>query len=125
MSFPCVRTSRENFGGALPSVQKEFFMINSLENEGGAPDLKKAPRRNRRSDTADPGKVDRLPPHSIEAEQGVLGCILLSPHECMGETIEKFKQGAELFYDLRHRVIYEVLAEMYDKKEGIDLITFG
>jgi len=65
-------------------------MINSLENEGGAPDLKKAPRRIRRSETADPSKVDRLPPHSIEAEQGVLGCILLSPHECMGETIEKF-----------------------------------
>src|SRR4051812_46836998 len=100
-------------------------MINSLENEGGAPDLKKAPRRTRRSEMADPSKVDRLPPHSIEAEQGVLGCILLSPHECMGETIEKFKQGGELFYDLGHRVIYEVLVEMYDKKEGIDLITFG
>src|SRR3954470_7312205 len=101
-------------------------MINSLENEAGpGVDLKKAPKRSRRSENADPSKVDRLPPHSIEAEQGVLGCILLSPHECMGETIEKFKQGAEVFYDLRHRVIYEVLAEMYDKKEGIDLITFG
>src|SRR3954470_8417149 len=101
-------------------------MINSLENEAGpGVDLKKAPKRSRRSENADPSKVDRLPPHSIEAEQGVLGCILLSPHECMGETIEKFKQGAEVFYDLRHRVIYEVLTEMYDKKEGIDLITFG
>ena len=99
-------------------------MINSLENEGGA-DLKKAPRRARRSETADPSKVDRLPPHSIEAEQGVLGCVLLSPHECMGDTIEKFKQGPEVFYDLRHRVIYELLLEMYDKKEGIDIITFG
>lgn len=67
--------------------------------------------------------VDRLPPHSVEAEQGVLGCVLLSPHDGMGVCIEKFKRGSEVFYDLRHRNIYELLAEMYDQKEAIDLIT--
>ncbi|MEW6155905.1 MAG: replicative DNA helicase, partial [Verrucomicrobiota bacterium] len=67
--------------------------------------------------------VDRLPPHSTEAEQGVLGCVLQSPNESMGICIEKFKRGSEVFYDLRHRQIYEVLVSMYDQKQPIDLIT--
>jgi replicative DNA helicase len=67
--------------------------------------------------------IDRLPPHSGEAEQGVLGCVLLSPPECMGICIEKLKRGSEVFYDLRHQHIFDLLAEMYDQKEAIDLIT--
>ena len=72
---------------------------------------------------AEAAKVDRLPPHAPEAEQGVLGCVLLSPNECMGECIEKFKQGAEVFYDLRHQTIFSTLVEMYDSREAIDVIT--
>ena len=64
-----------------------------------------------------------MPPHSPEAEQGALGCVMLSPNECMGECIERFKGGADVFYDLRHQTIFNVLAEMFDKREGIDLIT--
>jgi replicative DNA helicase len=67
--------------------------------------------------------VDRLPPHSPEAEQGVLGCVMLSPNECMGVCIEKLKGGPEAFYDLRHQTIFTTLAEMYDKREAIDIIT--
>jgi len=59
----------------------------------------------------------------MEAEQGVLGCVLLSPNECMGECIEKFKEGAEVFYDLRHQTIFSALAQMYDAREAIDVIT--
>ena len=79
--------------------------------------------RRKKLSLADPSRVDRLPPHSIEAEQGVLGCVLLSPNDCMGECIEKFKRGAESFYDLRHQTLFETLVEMYDRKEAIDLIT--
>ena len=68
-------------------------------------------------------KADRLPPHSPEAEQGVLGCVLLSPNECMGECVEKFKSGADVFYDLRHQTIFSTLVEMYDSREAIDVIT--
>lgn len=67
--------------------------------------------------------MGRYPPHSDEAERGVLGCILLQPNECMGECIERLKPGPAVFYDLRHQVIYELLSEMYDKKEAIDIIT--
>lgn len=71
----------------------------------------------------DPAKLDRLPPHAIEAEQGVLGCLLWSPNDCMGECITKFKGDSEVFYDLRHQTIYDAIQAMYDKREAVDLIT--
>jgi replicative DNA helicase len=97
-------------------------MIDSVATDAGAPpDLKRTPRR--KAPLADTGKLDRLPPHSPEAEQGVLGCVLLSPNDCMGECIERFKAGTEVFYDLRHQTIFSMLVEMYDSREAIDLIT--
>ncbi|MBI5774458.1 MAG: replicative DNA helicase [Verrucomicrobia bacterium] len=83
-------------------------------------DLRK-PRRTKAA--ADPAKIDRLPPHSTEAEQGVLGCALLAPNDALPTCIEKFKRGAEVFYDLRHQTIYDLLVEMFDQKSAIDLIT--
>jgi replicative DNA helicase len=41
----------------------------------------------------------------------------------MGETIQKLKVGAEVFYDLRHQTIFTALEQMYDHREPIDLIT--
>ncbi len=89
-------------------------------SDSPSPDFKRSKRVRAAVDIS---KLDRLPPHSIEAEQGVLGCVLLSPNECMGICIEKLKAGAETFYDLRHQAIYQLLADMYDKKDAIDLIT--
>ena len=66
--------------------------------------------------------TDRLPPHSIEAEQGVLGCCLLAS-DCIGECIEKLSGNADAFYDLRHRTLYQTLCEMFSEHQPIDLIT--
>ena len=77
----------------------------------------------RHSGTANIPKLDRLPPNSTEAEQGVLGCVLLSPNDCMGECIEKLKAGPEVFYDLRHQTLFQTLTEMYDERAGITTIT--
>jgi replicative DNA helicase len=97
-------------------------MIDSVSADAGAPpDLKRTPRR--KAPPANATKLDRLPPHSPEAEQGVLGCVLLSPNDCMGQCIERFKQGTEVFYDLRHQTIFSTLVEMYDSREAIDEIT--
>jgi replicative DNA helicase len=96
-------------------------MINSLATETGtSADLHGS--RRRQPALADSSRVDRLPPHSLEAEQGVLGCVLLSPNECLGEYIQKFKDTIGAFYDLRHQCIMEALVEMYDTKEAIDLM---
>jgi replicative DNA helicase len=97
-------------------------MIDSIP-EGASPaaDLQRT-RRSKPAAAAE-SRVDRLPPHSPDAEQGVLGCVLLSPNDCMGECVEKLKNGEEVFYDLRHQTIFSTLAEMYDQREAIDLIT--
>jgi replicative DNA helicase len=96
-------------------------MIDTISEGAGTPaDLQ---RTRRHKVAADVAKVDRLPPHSPEAEVGVLGCVLLSPNDCMGQCIEKFKEGAEVFYDLRHQTIFTTLAQMYDSREAVDVIT--
>lgn len=84
------------------------------------PDFKKA--RRRKATLSDPAKVDKLPPHSVEAEQGVLGCIMLSPADCLGVCIEKLPDS-EAFYDLRHRAVFECLLSMRQDGVAIDLIT--
>jgi replicative DNA helicase len=95
-----------------------------LEQEPGTADLQKSRRRQPgNSATANIPRIDRLPPSSAEAEQGVLGCVLLSPNDCLGECIEKLKAGPEVFYDLRHQTLFRTLVEMYDERAGIDLIT--
>jgi replicative DNA helicase len=99
-------------------------MIDGTESAGSSREYSKRFRRPRISaGLPGPQAIDRLPPHSIEAEQGVLGCVLLSPNDCLGICIEKFKKGVEVFYDLRHQVIFDNLVEMYDSKQLIDLIT--
>lgn len=98
-------------------------MIDSVSEGAAAPaDLKRS-RRKKAGFSEAAARMDRLPPHSPEAEQGVLGCLLLSPNEGVGECVEKFKSGSEVFYDLRHQTIYETIVEMYDAREAIDIIT--
>jgi replicative DNA helicase len=92
------------------------------DSAGGLSDLKKA-RRKKAASSPDILKGDRLPPHAEDMERGVLGCVLLSPNDCLGQCIEKLKAGAEVFYDLRHQTIYETLVEMYDQREAIDVLT--
>jgi replicative DNA helicase len=101
-------------------------MIDSVSDPAGmGPDLKKARRQKApRGDAARTANVDRLPPHSLDMEQGVLGCCFLSPNDCVGQCIEKLKDnGQVVFYDLRHQTIYETLAEMFNHREPIDIIT--
>ncbi|MEN2985818.1 MAG: replicative DNA helicase [Thermodesulfovibrionaceae bacterium] len=64
--------------------------------------------------------VDRLPPQSIEAEQAVLGAVLLE-----GEAITKAIEvvSPEDFYRESHRKIYTAMLELFEKNEPIDLIT--
>src|SRR5258707_14912320 len=66
--------------------------------------------------------IHRPPPHSVEAEQGVLGSMLISPRDAIAEVVEKINE--EYFYVPAHQTIYVVLVELWNAGQGIDLITF-
>src|SRR5204862_6386965 len=74
------------------------------------------------SPTGSAQDVHRAPPHSVEAEQGVLGSMLISPRETIAECVEKINE--EYFYVPAHRTIYEVLVDLWNTGQAIDLITF-
>lgn len=86
-----------------------------------SPDLKQ-PRRQRAA-VADPRRLDRVPPHSVDAEKGVLGCVLLSPREGVGACFERFTRGDDFFYDPRHQIIFANIVEMCDAQVAVDLVT--
>jgi replicative DNA helicase len=62
------------------------------------------------------------PPHSLEAEQSVLGGILLSDRTMYGLVIEEGLK-ADDFYRDRHRLIYESMLTLYRESEPIDVLT--
>ncbi|UCF87636.1 MAG: replicative DNA helicase [Nitrospiraceae bacterium] len=64
--------------------------------------------------------LDRLPPQNIEAEQSVLGSVLLE-NEAIASVIELLTP--EDFYRDSHKKIFLAMRELYDKNEPIDLIT--
>ena len=98
-------------------------MIDSVSEHAGGADFKKS-RRPKTLAERGAANLDRLPPHDMQMEMGVLGCIMLSPNECLGECVEKLKDdGKEAFYDLRHQTIYETLSTMFNARQPIDLIT--
>jgi replicative DNA helicase len=74
------------------------------------------------SPTGSAQDVHRTPPHSVEAEQGVLGSMLISPRETIAECVEKINE--EYFYVPAHRTVYDVLVDLWNTRQGIDLITF-
>ncbi|GBE06268.1 MAG TPA: replicative DNA helicase [Nitrospirae bacterium] len=64
--------------------------------------------------------LDRLPPQNIEAEQSVLGAVLLE-NEALASVIEVLLP--EDFYKDAHKKIFLAMRELYEKNEPIDLIT--
>src|ERR1700726_1343415 len=75
-----------------------------------------------KSPTGSAQDIHRTPPHSVEAEQGVLGSMLISPRETIAECVEKINE--EYFYVPAHQTIYNVLVDLWNAGEAIDLITF-
>jgi len=66
--------------------------------------------------------IHRTLPHSVEAEQGVLGSMLISPRDTIAECVEKINEA--YFYVPAHQTIYTALVELWNAGQGIDLITF-
>lgn len=62
----------------------------------------------------------KIPPHSTEAEQSVLGSMLLD-QEAVIEAQELLR--ADDFYKTPHKEIYEAICNIVERKEPVDLIT--
>jgi len=63
----------------------------------------------------------RLPPQSLEAEQGVLGGILAHGEEVLAGIATILRP--EDFYDRRHGTIYTAMLALYDQGRPVDEIT--
>ena len=64
--------------------------------------------------------IDRLPPQSIEAEQSVLGALLID-RDAVIEVAELLRP--EDFYRSHHGTIYGAVLELSEKREPVDLVT--
>lgn len=63
---------------------------------------------------------DRVPPQNVEAEQAVLGAILLDG-EALVTVMERIK--GDDFYKASHQRIFEAMVEISEQNEPIDLVT--
>jgi replicative DNA helicase len=68
------------------------------------------------------GEPMRVPPHNIEAEQSVIGGILLD-NEVLPSVLEILKGGE--FYRAAHRTIFAAVMELFARNEPCDLVTLS
>lgn len=64
--------------------------------------------------------IQRVPPNNKEAEQSVLGSILLRP-EALIEALEYVT--ADSFYQHAHQLIFTAMMELNEADQGIDVVT--
>ena len=64
--------------------------------------------------------LQRIPPHNIEAEQSVLGSMLIdieSVSEASGTL------SGQDFYSEAHKEIFEAMLDIHERGEPVDLVT--
>jgi replicative DNA helicase len=64
--------------------------------------------------------IDRLPPQSLEAEQSVLGSVLID-RDAIVEVAEFLRP--EDFYRQQNGLIYGAMVELFERREPIDIVT--
>jgi len=107
-------------------------------------DLVNAPRRAPSSPEAAP--AGRTPPHSIEAEQGILGCLMLDAASGLDFCLERIREPRQLsdgpsdksdkgprgkrrppgdtfFYELKHQLLFEAMIDIVEARQAVDIIT--
>ena len=63
---------------------------------------------------------DKVPPHSVEAEQAVLGALLLD-WSAMAEVVSHLR--ADRFYSLQNQLIYDAMVKLYTKNVRGDSLS--
>lgn len=65
-------------------------------------------------------EIGKIPPHDVEAEQAILGCMLTDKDSVIA-AMEVLKE--EDFYREDNRAIYSAMLSLYGRAEPIDIIT--
>lgn len=65
-------------------------------------------------------ELSELMPQNIEAEEAILGAILVSP-ACMNRVVEQLRP--ESFYKPAHRYVYEAMLQLYNSETKIDIVS--
>ncbi len=74
----------------------------------------------RPSGGASSAEFDRTPPQSIEAEQSVIGAMMLSK-DAIADVVEIVRPGD--FYRPAHQLIYDSILDLYGRGEPADAVT--
>lgn len=64
----------------------------------------------------------KIPPHSAEAEQSVLGALMLD-NRAWDRIADRI--GAHDFYRTDHRLIFEVMAQLVERRHPLDVLTIA
>src|SRR5689334_21693028 len=64
--------------------------------------------------------TEKAPPHNIDAEQAVLGTLLINPY-AVGQVADFLH--ANDFYRDSHRIIYEAIIDLFQKNGPADFVT--
>jgi replicative DNA helicase len=62
------------------------------------------------------------PPHNLEAEESVLGAILISDRSMYALVIEEGLRPEDFYRD-HHRIVYAAMLELYEQSRPIDALT--
>jgi DnaB-like helicase N terminal domain/Protein of unknown function (DUF3987) len=65
-------------------------------------------------------ELERMPPHNIEAEESVLGSILLD-NDVLLEIVDILR--VDDFYRDDHQVVYQAILDLYERGQMIDAVT--
>ena len=107
--FLRLRSSCLSAGRSRPRDGRQTF------SSGNGHDRSKRP-------TIVPFPEDRLPPQSIEAEQGVLGAILLD-NDVLHDVVPILK--ADDFWRDDHQIIFRAIRDLYDAGKPVDAIILA
>ena len=66
--------------------------------------------------------LERIPPNSLEAEESLLGCLLIDK-DAIIKIVDNIT--ADDFYRDSHKIIFEAIKELYNSQEPIDVITLS
>lgn len=70
------------------------------------------------------GHETEAPPNDRGAEQALLGCILLDPSGVLPEIGSRIK-NQEIFWDFRHKEIYDAMVSLFEDSKPVDLISLN